>query len=133
MGQAQVKAVKGIAVLLLKLPQGQECRVIFMRRPVTEVISSRKKMLRKHGQHLHVAEESRLEEMLNELVDDVLGWLARQRNIRTLFVDYLDVVKRPSRVIPRIQEFLVRDLDMDQMAKADDPRLSRNRTINLGQ
>jgi hypothetical protein len=47
--EAEGKAVKVISLLLLSLPEGHEYRVIFMQRPLPEVLASQEVMLRNRG------------------------------------------------------------------------------------
>ena len=47
--EAEGKAVKVISQLLLSLPAGHEYRVIFMQRPLPEVMASQDEMLRRRG------------------------------------------------------------------------------------
>src|SRR5882757_3968485 len=47
--EAEGKAVKVISRLLLALPDGHEYRVIFMQRPLSEVLTSQEAMLRHRG------------------------------------------------------------------------------------
>jgi hypothetical protein len=48
-GEGKGKAVKVISRLLLALPEGHEYRVIFMQRPLPEVLASQEVMLRNRG------------------------------------------------------------------------------------
>src|SRR5271155_5970790 len=47
--EAEGKAVKVISLLLLSLPEGHEYRVIFMHRPLPEVLASQDVMMRNRG------------------------------------------------------------------------------------
>src|SRR6202795_633569 len=47
--EAEGKVVKVISQLLLSLPEGHEYRVIFMQRPLPEVLKSQDEMLRRRG------------------------------------------------------------------------------------
>lgn len=47
--EAEGKVVKVISRLLLSLPPGHEYRIIFMQRPLTEVLKSQDEMLRRRG------------------------------------------------------------------------------------
>src|SRR5260370_42198447 len=46
---AEGKVVKGISQLILSRPQGHDYRVVFMQRPLPEVLKSQDKMLRRRG------------------------------------------------------------------------------------
>ena len=47
--EAEGKAVKVISLLLMSLPEGHEYRVIFMQRPIPEVLASQDVMMRNRG------------------------------------------------------------------------------------
>ena len=47
--EAEGKVVKVISQLLLSLPDGHEYRVVFMQRPLPEVLKSQDEMLRRRG------------------------------------------------------------------------------------
>src|SRR5580704_4926692 len=47
--EAEGKVVKVISLLLLSLPEGHEYRVIFMQRPLAEVLASQDVMMRNRG------------------------------------------------------------------------------------
>src|ERR1039458_2751547 len=47
--EAEGKVVKVISQLILSLPAGHDYRVIFMQRPLPEVLKSQEKMLRRRG------------------------------------------------------------------------------------
>src|SRR5579863_10329465 len=47
--EAEDKAVKVVSQLLLALPAGHDYRIIFMERPLTEVVASQAEMIRRRG------------------------------------------------------------------------------------
>src|SRR5579863_8934574 len=47
--EAEGKVVKAISKLLLSLPAGHEDRVVFMQRPLPEVLASQDQMLKRRG------------------------------------------------------------------------------------
>ena len=54
-------------------------------------------------------------------------WLERQPHIECLYVDYHDVIQRPSENAARVRHFLNKDLNVALMAQAVDEKLYRNR------
>ena len=60
--EAEGKVVKVISQLLLSLPEGHEYRVIFMQRPLPEVMKSQEEMLRRRGTYDPAADTSPIEQ-----------------------------------------------------------------------
>ena len=49
--EAEGKVVKVISQLILSLPDGHEYKVVFMQRPLPEVLKSQEEMLKRRGTH----------------------------------------------------------------------------------
>src|ERR1700733_6156368 len=60
--EAEGKAVKVISQLILSLPAGHEYRILFMQRPLPEVLKSQDEMLRRRGNVEQTGASSALEE-----------------------------------------------------------------------
>ena len=122
---AQGKAVKVIAYQLRFLPPEFNCRVVFMRRRVDEVLAS-------SGKFELLRADSPLsdrEKILAFKTEYVLyeAWLMKQPHLPALFVNYNDLMDCPGPPVARICEFLDLPLDPEQMIAAIDPALYRNR------
>jgi hypothetical protein len=125
--QARGHAVKIIHLLLRELPTDGRFayRVIFMKRPIEEVLASQRVMLERQGKKS--ADESVLAKIYQSQLSQVQEWLATQPCFRTLSVDYHTVVKEPVVSAAEIDEFLGRHLHLAEMAKIIDPTLYRQR------
>jgi hypothetical protein len=126
--EAEGKVVKVISRLLLSLPPSHEYRVIFMRRPMSEVLASQDQMLRrrrnfKEGGNLGVVAAA-FEKHLKE----VYAWLDGKQYVASLCVEYHDVLARPLELGHDLSKFLGSRLDVEAMARQVDSSLYRNRS-----
>ncbi len=121
------KSVKVISALLRHLPSHFEYRVIFMRRRLEESIESQKKMLLRRGEDPNKVSDEEVLSLLRKHLDMVDQWLARQPNIRTLDVQYHEMIAHPAEGAARLNAFLGGDLDHQAMARVVDETLYRNR------
>jgi len=92
--EAQGSAVKIMAPLLTGLRPDLTYRVIFMTRPMDEVLRSQTAMLAHRGEKGGNLPDDRLVQIFNAQIRAALDFLKR-RNIRTLVVDYSEAVRHP--------------------------------------
>jgi tetratricopeptide (TPR) repeat protein len=118
--------VKIVAQLIPYLPQQLKYRVIFMDRPIEEVLNSQQKMLDRLGESGGNIEPERLGETFRKQVEFAFG-LMNAHGVPVLKVPYGDAIADPADVAARVAEFLGGDLDVDAMAAAVDPKLYRER------
>lgn len=123
---ARGKVVKLISQLLLGLPEGGPYKVVFMRRPLAEVLASQKKMLERRGEPPG-ASDTEMTSTFAAHLEEVEAFLRRRDDIDTLFVSYNRLVTEPGPQLERLTAFLP-DLDGAAMASAIDPSLYRNRS-----
>jgi len=121
------KSVKVISALLRHLPPDFEYRVVFMRRRLEESIESQKKMLVRRGEDPDKVSDEEVLALLHKHLDMVDQWLARQPNIRTLDVQYHEMIAQASVGVARLNAFLGGNLDASSMEKVVDESLYRNR------
>jgi len=124
---AEGKAVKVISALLSHLPASHNYQVIFLRRHMSEVLASQRKMLVRRGEDPEAMDDAQMTLLFERHLQKVEQWLARQPNFEVLYVHYSDVMADPLPEINRVGRFLGRDLDLRAMAEAIDPQLYRNR------
>jgi hypothetical protein len=117
--RARGRALKVVSALLRELPRRACYHVIFMQRPVAAIQASQLSILRRLG----LEDDGVGEEQLSAHLDEVLGWLRRQENVRTCFVAYGEALAKPREVAGRVREFLGLDLDVERMAAAVDSAL----------
>ena len=125
---AEGKVVKIISSLLLSLPAQHEYRVIFMRRPLEEVIASQNKMLQRLGKEVPPAPQGAVIAAFEQHLDKIRTWLAEQSNIAVLYVDYPAVVQDPEGEAARVGAFLGNNLDVAAMARQVEQALHREKS-----
>jgi Sulfotransferase domain len=127
LAEGRGKAVKAVYLHLYDLPPEHRYRVIFMRRPLQEVVASQSVMLRRNGQHGGALGEDRVADVFRRQLEQLEAWLAAQPNFAVLDVPYPEVLRDPSRWAAEIARFLERGLDTEAMARTVDPALHRQR------
>ena len=123
----QQKAIKVISMLLQSMPYTHCYKVIFMNRPIDEVVASQRTMIDRlqTGGAGQSAED--LATNLENHRNFILRWLEDHPRIETLVVDYPALVKTPEAVIPGIIEFLGSDRlpHQEALGSVIDPSLNR--------
>src|SRR5260221_7979507 len=76
------KVVDVISQLILSLPAGHEYRVVFMQRPLPEVLKSQEEMLRRRGNAESSDETSATEEAFQRHMIEVNEWVAGTGNVQ---------------------------------------------------
>jgi hypothetical protein len=125
--EAEGKVVKVISQLLLSLPDGHEYRVIFMQRPLPEVLKSQDEMLRRRGTFEANVDSSPLEEAFQRHLIEVNRWLNGESNVQVLRVHYHRTLREPKAAAEAVAEFLKLPLDIEAMTREVDQSLYRNR------
>jgi hypothetical protein len=129
--EAEGKVVKVISQLVLSLPAGHEYRIVFMQRPLPEVLKSQDEMLRRRGNADSVASSSEatyaIEEAFQKHLLEMNKWVAGQENMQMMRVHYHRVLREPRPVAEEVMAFLQVPLDIDAMVKQVDGSLYRNR------
>lgn len=126
LADARGKAVKIISFLLTYLPESYDYTVVFMRRDLSEVVSSQNQMLDARGE-ARGAGDDRTRALYEQHLEQVARFLGQRRCFSTLMVDYAEVVADPRAQAARMNEFLGGRLDVDRMVAVAEPALYRNR------
>lgn len=126
--QAEGKAVKVVSSLLEFLPDGHQYRVIFMRRPLEQVVASQDRMLERLGKQTPPAPLTAVIKAFEKHLHSVENWLSTRPHISVLYVDYEIVVRQPNREAARISGFLGQKLDIESMARQVEISLHRERS-----
>ena len=124
--EAEGKVVKVISQLLLAVPQGHEYKVIFMERPLPEVLASQDEMLRRRGKIDSVPHEA-MTNAFKEHFRAVNAFFKKRSDISVLPIAYNKVLQDPTAIAESIKEFLQLDLNLEAMVEQVDPSLYRNR------
>lgn len=127
MAEAEGKVVKVISQLLLSIPDGHQYCVIFMQRPLPEIMKSQDEMLRRRGTYEPIADTSPVEHAFQRHLVDVNKWLASKPNVKVLRIHYHRVLREAAAVAEELAQFLERPLDVSAMAQQVDRTLYRNR------
>ena len=125
--EAEGKVVKVISKLLLSLPAGHEYRIIFMQRPLPEVLASQDQMLRRRGAYKEGANTALIAAAFEKHLREVDWWAAGKPYVKTFRVSYHDVLANPEETSRQVAEFLGTPLNPSKMIEQVDASLYRNR------
>ena len=73
--EGEGKVVKVISRLLLSLPADHDYRVIFMQRPLAEVLASQDQMLRHRGSYKEGTNQAAIAAAFEKHLNEVYGWM----------------------------------------------------------
>jgi hypothetical protein len=124
--EAEGKAVKVISELLLSLPEGRNYKVIFMGRPLWEVLASQDEMLRRRGTSDSVAHDE-MTAAFEEHLDEVNAWFQKRADVLVCRLGYRRVVDDPVHSAEAVRDFLSLDLNVEAMAQQVDRSLYHKR------
>jgi len=125
--EAEGKAVKIISSLLLSLPDSLEFRIIFMRRPLAEVVASQAAMIQRRATTGAALGPKAMMAALENHLKQVDAWLETQPNIEVRRVEYHSLIEDPHGESDALNSFLGMSLDAAIMAQQVDPSLRRQR------
>lgn len=119
--EAQDKAVKVFSPFIPFLAAEHEYRVLFMHRPLLEVLKSQQEMLRRRLDKKDSTVDPRaLEEAFRWHLTAVDDWQAVRSNMRVLRMDYHAVLREPEVAAREIVVFLEIPLKIEAMAEQVD-------------
>ena len=123
------KPIKVISMLLSRLPQHHNYKVLFMLRPVEEIAASQAKMIDRLGTSGAALDIDALAKELTVHRDTALGHMRRTATFKCKHVSYSKLLEDPAQAIASIREFIGEDLlpNVEAMATVIDPTLYRNR------
>ena len=90
-------------------------RIIFMQRPLAEVLASQEEMLRRRGTHDPAVDSSVIKQAFQTHLYDVNTWLNGKSNLEVLRIPYHRVLEEPRLVTEEIAQFLKMPLNLDAM------------------
>ncbi|MAI73090.1 MAG: hypothetical protein CMM01_19585 [Rhodopirellula sp.] len=120
------KVVKVVAPLLQFLPQSVRFKVVFMTRPVAQVVKSQSRMLCRLGNGDSREDDRQMEISLRHEKQTALALLSYHQ-VQILQVEYANAVAQPVKTAGAVAEFLELPLDEIAMAEAVEPQLHRER------
>jgi hypothetical protein len=125
--EASGKAVKVIYALLADLSPNYTYRIIFMRRPMQEVLASQQAMLARSGEQGATANLQQLGQVFARELDRIEHWLEQQEHMAVQYVDYHAVLEDPAGQSQAIATFVGSDLDLPAMQACVRPSLYRQK------
>src|SRR5450432_1394931 len=96
--EGEGKVVKVISRLLLSLPGGHDYRVIFMQRPLPEVLASQDEMMKRRGTLKAGANPAIMSAAFEKHLREVYAWMESKANLKALRIPYHDVLSRPKEI-----------------------------------
>ena len=126
-GEAQGKVIKVISALLESLPAGYHYKVIFMEREMVEILASQRKMLERRGKPGNPAEDGKFADLYGKHLEKVKAWLARQENMKVLYVRYNEMLKESAALAGGVAEFLGIQMNVKAMSEVPQEQYYRQR------
>jgi broad-specificity NMP kinase len=121
------QVVKVISYLLPELPQGFHYDVVFVKRRLSEILASQRRMLERAGEDPDKVDQDELAEILKRHLEQVQEWLENQSNVRVVYIDYNKMLTSPDEEIRALVSFFDRTLDSRAMKAVIDHDLYRQR------
>ena len=118
--EGEGKVVKVISRLLLSLPAGHEYRIIFMQRPLPEVLASQDKMLRRRGTYKEGTDPAIISAAFEKHLREVYAWMDGKPYVKAMRVHYHDVLSKPKEIGQQLAQFLGIPLDIEAMVQQVD-------------
>ena len=103
--EARGKLVKVVSALLCELPLNERYKVLFIHRPLTEVIASQQKMLGKPIERLFRDFPLALAQALEKQQESALRWCRRNPQVELLEIELDRVYARDESLIEEIEQF----------------------------
>jgi hypothetical protein len=125
--EAEGKVVKVISRLLLALPSGHEYRIIFMQRPMAEVLASQDEMLRRRGTYKQGSDPAMITAAFQKHLREVDAWLEGKSYVKYMRLPYREVLNDPKSVSQNLANFLDISFNVEAMCAQVDSSLYRNR------
>lgn len=122
------RAVKIVVPLLPWVPVGLRCDVVWMRRPLAEVLASQRALLAQDGSAESGVDEPSLVAAFRRADEAAERWAHGRAEVRIIELAAEDVVRAPDEAAARLEGFLRRRLDRRAMAQVVDPPLLRSRS-----
>ena len=128
--QADGKVIKVISALLPQLPPRHQYRIIFMLRPVSEVVDSQWKMIARSGNKPR-SEKQHLIDTQETHVSQTLAQLRQRKDVELIEIDYPQMVADPESQLSALTDFLGQTVsNPEKLAEPIRPDLHRNRSTH---
>jgi hypothetical protein len=124
--EAEGKAVKVISQLLPSLPRCRNYKLIFMERPLPEVLASQDEMLKRRGSAVPL-DHAVLTNAFRDHMREIVAWLEQREDMPICRIGYRKLLADPQSWAQTVRDFLRLDLNVEAMVREVDPSLYRNR------
>jgi hypothetical protein len=121
------KVVKIISALLAHLPETHEYRVVFMIRPLEEVVSSQNRMLERLGKDVPRTPKASVVAAFQKHLREVDGCLSNKPYLSVLRVEHSSLLAQPREESERIAKFVGVPMNIDEMSRQVERSLYRER------
>jgi len=125
--EAEGKVVKVISQLILSLPDGHEYKIVFLQRPMPEVLKSQDEMLKRRGTYEPGGNSAAMGELFQRHLIEVNRFLTAKPNTQVYRIHYHRILREPQVVAEEVATFLGTPLDLQAMVVQVDGNLYRNR------
>jgi len=125
--EARGKAVKIIAYLLPSLPGHYDYRVIFMRRPLPEVLASQRRMIEPSEGATPPLGDDEMARLFEKHIHHIASHLPTQANTKVLDIAFHETIADPAGTARAVNAFVGGHLDERAMAGVVDQTLYRER------
>jgi hypothetical protein len=125
---AEGKVVKVISSLLKFLPAQHQYLIVFMRRPLDEVLTSQDRMLERLGKEIpSAAAREPVARAFEQHLRQIRHWLLEQPNMAVHYVEYAAILEDAHSQASAISRFLGLDLDVGAMTRKVEHSLHREK------
>lgn len=121
--ETEEKAVKVIVQLLFFLPPDHEYRVLFMERPMEEILQSQEKMRQHLGNAVHGSNPDILSRAFQIQLERARVFLSNRQQFQVATFHYHNILKNPEMEANRINGFLGNRLNVSGLSSAVDQSL----------
>jgi len=127
--EVEGRAIKCISMLLPALPTKHQYKVIFMMRPIAEVLTSQQAMTSRLGTKGAALAHDQLERGLRAHREEMRRWGKTTPDVEWLDVSYPALMRDPAPIIAQLMEFLGAERlpNEKEMAAVIDPTLHRRK------
>ncbi len=126
------QVVKIISHLLTNLPHVYNYKIVFMDRPIEEVLTSQHKMLGRLDKAKALQESLALKDTFEKNRNDVRNWAEKSKNVEMIEVPYHEAIADPLKYAQAVKDFLkLENADVNKMAATIDPTLYRERADEI--
>jgi hypothetical protein len=123
---AEGKAVKVVAPLLCKLPPVKDYRVIFVERPISEVVLSQEVMRGVERKEAIKRFPLKLASILEEQKEQSLRWIESQAHVQFITLDFHQILSRDSTIPAQLGALIGDSFQWDKVFDPVDKELYRS-------